>query len=92
VKWIPHNVKTSVVDVPHNGFTRSATMLCNTTAIVGMFERIQENFEVMFKKRAFLHWYKACGMEEQEFTEAKANMVDVAEGYRDAKDDDEAQE
>lgn len=93
VDWIPHNVKTACVDVPHDGFTRSATMICNTTAIVGMFERIQHNFEVMYKKNAFLHWYTACGMEEATFSEAKANMADCTEEYRAAgASEDDAEE
>jgi len=81
VDFIPHNIKTSVVDVPHQGFTRSATMLCNTTAIVGMFRRIDNNFNAMYRKNAFVHWYTATGMEDQEFSEARANMVDVTESY-----------
>jgi tubulin beta len=81
VDFIPHNIKTSVVDVPHSGFTRSATMLCNTTSIIGMFRRIDDNFNAMFRKNAFVHWYTNAGMDDQEFSEARANMVDVTESY-----------
>jgi tubulin beta len=84
VDWIPHNVKTACVDIPHDMFTRSATMLCNTTAMVGMFERILNNFDKMLQKKAFLHWYTACGMTEQDFTEAQANMDEVKRAYLDA--------
>ena len=90
--WIPHNVKTACVDVPHDMFTRSATMLCNTTSMIGMFERILNNFDKMLRKKAFLHWYTQCGMTEQDFTEAQANMNEVKEFYREASRPEDAQE
>jgi tubulin beta len=92
VDWIPHNVKTACVDVPHDMFTRSATMLCNTTSMIGMFERILNNFDKMLRKKAFLHWYTQCGMTEQDFTEAQANMNEVKEFYREASRPEDAQE
>jgi len=31
----------------------------------------------MFKRRAFLHWYEAEGMDQMEFTEAESNAADL---------------
>jgi len=81
VSFIPRNVKMSVVDVPHAGFTRSATMLLNTTAIASMFRRVTTNFNAMYSKQAFLHWYTSAGMEDQDFSEAYANVMDTTEMY-----------
>jgi len=92
VKDIPRNIKTSVVNVPHEGFTRSATMLCNTTAIVEMFRRIDANFNAMFKKNAFVHWYTSAGMQDQEFSEARMNCIDVTESYAVFGDEDQEED
>jgi len=88
VRDIPRNIKTSVVTVPHEGFTRSVTMLCNTTSIVQMFRRIDANFNAMFKKNAFVHWYTNAGMQDQEFSEARMNCIDVTESYAVFGEDD----
>nr|XP_027200440.1 tubulin beta-4 chain-like [Dermatophagoides pteronyssinus] len=40
-----------------------------------------EGFAVMFKRKAFLHWFIGEGMEELEFTEAESNMADLIAEY-----------
>jgi len=40
----------------------------------------------MFKKKAFLHWYTAEGMDEMEFTEAESNMNDLVAEYQQYQD------
>ena len=35
----------------------------------------------LFRRRSFLHWYTAEGMDEMEFTEAESNMNDLACEY-----------
>merc|ERR1711892_1011285 len=67
VEWIPNNVKTAVCDSPPRGLKMAATFIGNSTAI-------QELFNAMFRRKAFLHWYTGEGMDEMEFTEAESNM------------------
>ena len=43
---------------------RSACMLANQSAVSQMYERQTRKFDIMQKKRAFLHHYLANGMEE----------------------------
>ncbi|RWW39478.1 hypothetical protein BHE74_00055196 [Ensete ventricosum] len=68
----------------------------NSTSIQEMFRRVSEQFTVMFRRKAFLHWYTGEGMDEMEFTEAESNMNDLVseyQQYQDAvadADDDEA--
>jgi hypothetical protein len=50
----------------------SATFIGNNTAIQEPFKRISEQFSAMFRRKAFLHWYTGEGMDEMEFTEARA--------------------
>lgn len=57
VEWIPNNVKTAVCDIPPRGLKMCGTFIGNTTAIQELFKRIGDQFSVMFRRRAFLHWY-----------------------------------
>lgn len=61
VEWIPNNVKVAVCDIPPRGLKMSSTFIGNTTAIQEIFKRISEQFTVMFRRKAFLHWYTGEG-------------------------------
>lgn len=86
VEWIPCNVKTAVCDIPPVGLKMSATFIRNSTAIQELFKRISEQFTVMFRRKAFLHWYTGEGMDEMEFTEAESNMNDLISEYQQYQD------
>jgi tubulin alpha len=38
-------------------------MISNSTAIAEVFSRIDHKFDLMYSKRAFVHWYVGEGME-----------------------------
>jgi len=82
VEWIPHNIKSSVCDVPPTGMKMAVTFVGNSTAIQELFKRVNEQFTAMFKRKAFLHWYTGEGMDEMEFTEAESNMHDLISEYQ----------
>merc|ERR1712154_360327 len=86
VQWIPNNIKSSIITVPPNGCAMSGTFVADTTAIKGVFQRISAQFAKMYKRKAFLHWYKGEGMDEMEFQEADKNVRDLITEYQD-KDD-----
>uniref|UniRef100_A0A183CDJ5 Tubulin beta chain n=1 Tax=Globodera pallida TaxID=36090 RepID=A0A183CDJ5_GLOPA len=86
VEWIPHNVKTAVCDIPPRGLKMSATFIGNSTAIQELFKRITEQFNAMFRRKAFLHWYTGEGMEEIEFAEAESNINDLISEYQQYQD------
>jgi tubulin beta len=81
VEWIPHNIKSSVCDIPPPGLTVSTAFIGNNTAIKFIFKRVGDQFRAMFKRKAFLHWYTGEGMDEMEFSEAEANMNDLKSEY-----------
>jgi len=94
VEWIPHNIKSSVCDIPPKDLKMSATFVGNSTSIQEMFKRVQEQFSAMFRRKAFLHWYIGEGMDEVEFTEAESNMKDLIaeyQQYQEAGVDDEVE-
>ena len=47
-----------------------------------IFKRVSEQFTVMFRRKAFLHWFTGEGMDEMEFTEAESNMNDLVAEYQ----------
>merc|ERR1712115_270267 len=86
VEWIPNNMKTSIVEVPPKDTEQSCTFVANTTALKGIFQRLATQFGSMYKRKAFLHWYKGEGMDEMEFQEADKNVVDLITEYQDKQD------
>lgn len=86
VEWIPDNVQSAVCNVPPHGLDVSATFIGNTTSIQELFKRINEQFNAMFKRKAYLHWYTGEGMDELEFTEAEANLGDLLNEYQQYQD------
>mmetsp|Transcript_488 Transcript_488/g.779 ORF Transcript_488/g.779 Transcript_488/m.779 type:complete len:425 (+) Transcript_488:453-1727(+) len=92
VEWIPNNIKSSICDVPPEGLKMSATFVGNSTAIQEAWKRVSDQFTMMFRRKAFLHWYTGEGMDEMEFTEAESNLNDLIseyQQYQDATADDE---
>jgi len=86
VEWIPNNMKSSVVVVPPKDAKQSCTFVANTTALKGIFQRLATQFGAMYKRKAFLHWYKGEGMDEMEFQEADKNVRDLITEYQDKQD------
>merc|ERR1712080_50664 len=95
VEWIPNNIKSSVCDIPPKNLTMACTFLGNSTSIMELFKRVIEQFTLMFRRKAFLHWYTGEGMDEMEFTEAESNLNDLVseyQQYQDATIDDDDDE
>ncbi|XP_068972999.1 tubulin beta-1 chain-like isoform X1 [Bombus flavifrons] len=82
IEWIPNNVQTAMCDIAPRGLAMNASMVSNTTAIQEPFKRLVDAFDGMMKKRAYLHWYTAEGMDETEFSDSRSTMYDLVSEYQ----------
>ncbi|CAH8824530.1 unnamed protein product [Trichobilharzia szidati] len=97
VDWCPKNFKIGINNylpikaattvscdsLSTSSHSKSVCMLASNLGIYEIFQRNQANFNKLYQRKCFLHWFISEGIEENEFIEARDSIDNLQQDYID---------
>ncbi|KAF6020313.1 hypothetical protein EB796_021380 [Bugula neritina] len=89
VDWCPTGFKVGInwqspVRVPGADIAytqRAVTLLAASSAVGEAWSKINTKFDLLYSKKAFVHWYLEEGLEEADFLESRYNLAALEKDY-----------
>jgi tubulin beta len=82
--YVPTGIKIGLAETAPEGFASSGLALVNHTGIAQVFERLLQQFDIMFDNHAYTHWYEGAGVSRSWMQSARDTVAELAVSYRDA--------
>ena len=82
--YVPTGIKIGLAETAPEGFASSGLALVNHTGIAQVFERLLQQFDIMFDNHAYTHWYEGAGVSRSWMQSARDTVAELARSYRDA--------
>lgn len=82
--YVPTGIKIGTADTAPEGFSSSGLALVNHTGIAQLFDRLLQQFDIMFDNHAYTHWYEGAGVSRSWMQSARDTVAQLAQSYRDA--------
>mmetsp|Transcript_8918 Transcript_8918/g.23912 ORF Transcript_8918/g.23912 Transcript_8918/m.23912 type:complete len:547 (-) Transcript_8918:28-1668(-) len=79
--WIPNAIGSSICSQPHCDKGECVTFVTNSTAIHEVFDRIQQNWQRMFKQKAYMHVFEQDGISREDMAESANVMQYISDQY-----------
>lgn len=82
--YVPTGIKLGLADTPPEGYASSGLALVNHTGISSVFDRLVNQFDIMFENNAYTHWYHNNGVTREHMIDARNSIADLSQSYKDA--------
>ena len=82
--YVPTGIKIGVAETAPEGFASSGLALVNHTGINAVFNRLLNQFDIMFDNHAYTHWYEGAGVARSAMQAARNTVVELSQSYHDA--------
>ncbi|XP_067943648.1 tubulin alpha-1 chain-like [Watersipora subatra] len=89
VDWCPTGFKVGInwqtpVTIPSSDIAytpRAVCMLAATSAVGQAWSKVNTKFDLLYSKKAFVHWFVSEGLEEIDFVESRINLAALEKDY-----------